>query len=39
MTGPRTAWTRLRSALRPHASRGNVLPGLLCALLGFGLVV
>ena len=39
MTGQRTAWTRLRSALRPHASRGNLLPGLLCALLGFAVVV
>jgi uncharacterized protein YlxW (UPF0749 family) len=39
MTGDRTGWTRLRSALRPHASRGNLLPGLLCALLGFAVVV
>ena len=39
MTGQRTAWTRLRSALRPHASRGTLLPGLLCALLGFAVVV
>lgn len=39
MTGQRTAWTRLRSALRPHASRGNLLPALLCALLGFAVVV
>ena len=36
---PRTAWTRLRSALRPHASRGTLLPALLCALLGFAVVV
>lgn len=35
----RTAWARLRSAMRPHASRGNLLPGLLCALLGFAVVV
>ena len=39
MTGQRTAWTRLRSALRPHASRGTLVPALLCALLGFAVVV
>ena len=39
MTGQRTAWTRLRSAMRPHASRGTLVPALLCALLGFAVVV
>ncbi len=39
MTGQRTAWTRLRSAMRPHASRGSLGPALLCALLGFAGVV
>ncbi len=35
----RSGWQRLRSALRPHASRGHVLPALLCAVLGFAVVV
>ncbi|MEJ5915680.1 DUF881 domain-containing protein [Pseudokineococcus sp. 1T1Z-3] len=35
----RTALARLRSALRPRGSRGQVLAGVLCAALGFALVV
>ena len=37
--GPPTGWATLRSALRFRASRGQVLAGLLCAALGFALVV
>lgn len=36
---PRTGWTRLRSALRPTVKRGHLLPALLCAVLGFAVVV
>ncbi|MFD6137956.1 DUF881 domain-containing protein [Isoptericola sp. NPDC060257] len=47
-TGPRTdgtagpaasGWRRLGAALRPRASRSQVLAGVLCAALGFALVV
>ncbi|ROS30614.1 DUF881 domain-containing protein [Cellulomonas sp. PhB150] len=34
-----TGWANLRTALRFRASRGQVLAGLLCAALGFALVV
>lgn len=36
---PRTAWRRVRYALRPRATRAQLLVGLLCALLGFGVVL
>lgn len=36
---PSGAWHLLARALAPRASRGQVLAGLLCALLGFALVV
>lgn len=40
MTGaPMSAWGRLRAALRPRASRAQVLAAVLCAVLGFALVV
>jgi uncharacterized protein YlxW (UPF0749 family) len=32
-------WLRLRSAMRPAVSRGSLLPALLCAVLGFAVVV
>ncbi len=35
----RTAWTRLVSAFRPRVKRGHVLPAVLCAVLGFAVVV
>lgn len=35
----RTGWTRLRSAMRPAVKRGHLLPALLCAVLGFAVVV
>ena len=35
----RTAWTRLASAFRPRVKRGHLLPALLCAVLGFAVVV
>ncbi len=35
----RNAWTRLASALRPRIKRGHLLPALLCAVLGFAVVV
>jgi uncharacterized protein YlxW (UPF0749 family) len=35
----RTAWTRLVSALRPRVKRGHLLPAVLCAVLGFAVVV
>lgn len=35
----RTAWTRLASAFRPRVKRGHVLPAVLCAVLGFAVVV
>lgn len=35
----RTAWTRLASAFRPRIKRGHLLPALLCAVLGFAVVV
>ena len=38
-TAQRTSWQQLRSALRPGASKGHLLPALLCALLGFAVVV
>jgi uncharacterized protein YlxW (UPF0749 family) len=34
-----SGWGRLARALRPRASRGQMLGGLLCAVLGFALVV
>jgi uncharacterized protein YlxW (UPF0749 family) len=37
--GPNAAWARLRAALRPRATRAQLAVALLCALLGFGLVV
>ena len=37
-TAQRTSWQQLRSALRPGASKGHLLPALLCALLGFAVV-
>ncbi|MEJ5945037.1 DUF881 domain-containing protein [Pseudokineococcus basanitobsidens] len=37
--GPRAPLRRLRTALRPRATRGQLLAGLLCAALGFALVV
>src|SRR5665648_371979 len=36
---PRSAWRTLARSFAPHASRGQVITGLLCALLGFALVV
>lgn len=36
---PRSGWVRLRSAMRPHANTGHVVPALLCAVLGFAVVV
>jgi uncharacterized protein YlxW (UPF0749 family) len=36
---PRNGWKQLRSAMRPHANRGHLLPALLCAVLGFAVVV
>ena len=35
----RNAWTRLASAFRPRVKRGHLLPALLCAVLGFAVVV
>ncbi len=35
----RTSWQQLRSALRPGANKGHLLPALLCAVLGFAVVV
>lgn len=35
----RTPWARLASALRPGIKRGHLLPALLCAVLGFAVVV
>jgi uncharacterized protein YlxW (UPF0749 family) len=35
----RTAWTRLVSAFRPRVTRGHLLPAVLCAVLGFAVVV
>ncbi|SKC71263.1 DUF881 domain-containing protein [Krasilnikoviella flava] len=36
---PTSGWRRLGAALRPRASRSQVLAGVLCAALGFALVV
>jgi uncharacterized protein YlxW (UPF0749 family) len=35
----RNAWTRLASAFRPRVKRGHLLPAVLCAVLGFAVVV
>jgi uncharacterized protein YlxW (UPF0749 family) len=35
----RNAWTRLASAFRPRVKRGHLQPALLCAVLGFAVVV
>ena len=39
MSAPRSGWARLRSAMRPHATKGHLLPAVLCAVLGFAVVV
>lgn len=36
---PATAWRRVRGALRPRATRAQILAAVLCAVLGFALVV
>lgn len=36
---PRSGWRRLGHALRPRAARSQILAGVLCAALGFALVV
>src|SRR5450756_3022139 len=38
-TEPRSAWRTLARSFAPRASRGQAITGLLCALLGFALVV
>ncbi len=35
----RNAWARLASAFRPRVKRGHLLPAVLCAVLGFAVVV
>ena len=37
--GPTSGWRRLGAALRPRAARSQILAGVLCAALGFALVV
>src|SRR5665648_369518 len=36
---PRSAWRTLAHSFAPRGSRGQIITGLLCALLGFALVV
>ena len=39
VSAQRNAWTRLASAFRPRVKRGHLLPAVLCAVLGFAVVV